>query len=70
MYQTYSQNTTVLTIRGTLNIDYMFRPLYWPSSGCTQLIKQLYNVCGIFWGDEISFTKVSGMNTNLMDWLH
>jgi len=23
----------------TLSSNYMFRPLYWPSSGCTQLIK-------------------------------
>ena len=47
----------------------MFRPLYWPSSGCTQLIKQLYNVFGAFWGEEISFTIVSGMNSNLIDTL-
>ena len=44
-------------------VNYMFRPLYWPSSGCTQRINWLYSICGIFWGDEISFTIVSGMNT-------
>ena len=35
---TYSQNTTIFIIAtgGTLAINnYMFRPLYWSSSGCT-----------------------------------
>ena len=38
IWQTYSQNTTIFIIApgGTLAINnYMFRPLYWRSSGCT-----------------------------------
>ena len=36
--QHYTQENlkyNLLAIRGTLSISYMFRPLYWPSSGCT-----------------------------------
>jgi hypothetical protein len=49
-YVLISQNTTILALSSTYSInsiDYMFRPLYWPSSDCIKLIKKLYNMRGV-----------------------
>jgi hypothetical protein len=48
----HSQNTTILARSGTLSINYMFRPLYWPSSGSTQLYKVTIQYMYVL-GDEI-----------------
>jgi hypothetical protein len=49
----YCQNTTILLRSGTVrnnNINYMFRPLYWPSSGSYSTLVSNHTIFAVYTG--------------------